>query len=85
MTTDLQQWVYSFANQGSWNTGNVLKDDLVPGSWGRIATPYATRFRKLPTDTPITIPDNAAGESFFHFYLPESLLLHRHQKYKLYL
>ena len=33
MTTDLQQWVYSFANQGSWNTGNVVKDDLVPGSW----------------------------------------------------
>ena len=76
MTTDLQQWVYSFSNQGSWNTGNVVKDDLVPGSWGRIATPYATRFRKLPTDTPITIPDNAASESFHHFYLPESLYLH---------
>lgn len=76
MTTDLQQWVYSFANQGSWNTGNVVKDDLVPGSWGRIATPYATRFRKIPTDTPITIAATAADESFHHFYLPESLYLH---------
>ena len=76
MTTDLQQWVYSFANQGSWNTGNVVKDDLVPGSWGRIATPYATRFRKIPTDTPLTIPQTANDESFHHFYLPESLYLH---------
>jgi ribosomal protein S16 len=76
MTTDLQQWVFSFSNQGSWNTGNVLKDDLTPGSWGRIATPYATRFRKIPTDTPITIPQTAANEAFHHFYLPESLYLH---------
>ena len=76
MTTDVQQWIYSFSNQGSWNTGSVVKDDLVPGSWGRIATPYATRFRKIPTETPITIPQTASAESYFHFYLPESLYLH---------
>ena len=75
MTTDIQQWVYSFANQGSFNTGNVVKDDLVQGQWGRIATPYATRFRKIPTETAITIPQSATTD-FNHFYLPESLYLH---------
>ena len=76
MTTDVQQWIYSFASQGSFNTGNVVRDDLVPGSWGRISSPYATRFRKIPTRTPLTIPQTAAAESFHSFYLPESLYLH---------
>ena len=76
MTTDVQQWIYSFASQGSFNTGNVVKDDLAPGSWGRISTPYATRFRKIPTRTPLVIPQTESVESFHSFYLPESLYLH---------
>ena len=53
-----------------------MKDDLTPGSWGRIASPYATRFRKIPLMTELTIPQTASAESFHHFYPPESLYLH---------
>ena len=63
-----QQIIRSWALQGSFASGTVVQDKLVPKRFTRIRTPFVNTWREEAVNTNLDW-----GVQAFSFYLPESL------------